>query len=145
MRAWFGIIGLLIASPAYAAPSLGVGIATATLMGCATKKIGQKATQDFYTRMQAVGKHMQAACDARRDSEARSLLIATLKREQASPAVAAILGCYETNKAFVHSAVGPAVAPKLSQYLAWVEAPNAAEKQMQNSDVCVRKQKQENL
>jgi hypothetical protein len=134
-----------LAGPAYAAPSLGVGIATATLMGCATKKIGQKATQDFYTRMQAVGKQMQAACDARRDSEARSLLLTTLKREQESPAVAAILGCYETNKAFVHSAVGPEVAPKLLQYLGWVEAPTVAEKQMQNSDVCVRKQKQEML
>jgi hypothetical protein len=145
MRAWFAIIVLLLASPAYAAPSVGVSIATATLIGCASKKIGQKATQDFYTRMQVVGKQMQAACDSRRDSEARSLLIATLKREQHSREVAAVLGCYETNKAFVHSAVGPEMAPKLSQYLGWIGTPTVAEKEMQNSDVCVRKQKQENL
>lgn len=112
------------------------GIAIASLMGCTGKTAGKQATDAFYKDAQATGKRVEALCKAKKPSEARALVIATLKAKQNDPVRLAASECYSTQKEDFDTLAGPRLANDAELYSRWIADPALAEAEMTNGDIC---------
>ena len=112
------------------------GIAISTLLGCASKNAGQQATQDFYKQMQAVGKQVGELCKQGQATQARMLVLSTMKANQYNRVVMAINSCYVAQKSNFDAMAGQELASDADRYARWIRDPYTAQREMKDSDIC---------
>ena len=107
-----------------------------TLMGCVQKQAGKEAAQAFYTKMQTVGKSVEALCKSNQAVQARDLTLSTIDANAQDPVAKAAVGCYDAQAANLQSMAGPKLGGDLAHYARWARNPATAHAEMKTDDIC---------
>ena len=104
---------------------------------CVVDKAGMRATYALFSDVKATMAEVKPLCAAKQYDAVKNYVLDQYAPRQHTPAVEAVLTCYESNAVAIASIIpDPKNAAKLPVFYSWAQNPALARAQMTGKEIC---------